>query len=113
MTDSPVLWQEVTSTIQERTGLAAAYNPWLWQEVTSVIEEMTDIKAESLTPEQTFEELGFDSLTTVEIAVAAEERFGVNIADEELLALSTLGEVVAYIEGLVTPDAPLAAVGRR
>lgn len=88
-------------------------NPELWQEVTSVIEEMTDLKAESLSPEQTFEELGFDSLTTIEIAVAAEERLGINIADGELLALRTLGEVVGYIEGLVTAEAPRALAGIR
>lgn len=113
MSINPELWQEVTSVIEERTGLAAAYNPVLWQEVTSVIEEMTDLKADSLTPDQTFEELGFDSLTTIEIAVAAEERLGVNIADGELLALRTLGEVVAYIEGLVTAEAPRALAGIR
>jgi acyl carrier protein len=78
-----------------------AYNPVLWQEFTSII-------AENLTPEQTFEELGFDSLTTVEIVIEAEERFGVRIADEELLGLRTIGEVVAYIEGLVTAAAPPA-----
>ena len=81
-----------------------AYNPVLWQEFTSII-------AENLTPEQTFEELGFDSLTTVEIVIEAEERFGVSIADEELLGLRTIGEVVAYIEGLVTAAAPPALVG--
>jgi acyl carrier protein len=86
------------------------YNPVLWQEVTSIIAEMTGLEAESLTPEQTFEEVGFDSLTTVEIVVAAEERLGVSIADEELLALSTIGEVVAYIEGLVTAAGPRAVV---
>lgn len=86
------------------------YNPVLWQELTSIIEEMTGLKAESLTPEQTFEELGFDSLTTVEIVVGAEDRLGVSIADEELLALRTIGEVAAYIEGLVTAGAPPALV---
>jgi acyl carrier protein len=86
------------------------YNPVLWQEVTSIIAEMTGLEAESLTPEQTFEEVGFDSLTTVEIVVAAEERLGVSIADEELLGLSTIGEVVAYIEGLVAAAGPRAVV---
>ncbi len=80
-------------------------NPVLWQEVTSIISEMTDLEAESLTPEQTFEELGFDSLTTIEIVVAAEDRFGVSIDDEQLLTLRTIGEVVAYFEGLVTTEA--------
>ncbi len=75
-----------------------AYNPVLWQEVTSII-------AENLTPEHTFEELGFDSLTTVEIVMTAEERFGVSIDDEHLFTLRTIGEIVAYIEGLVTAEA--------
>jgi acyl carrier protein len=91
--------------------MASTYNPVLWQELTSIIAEMTGLEAEGLTPEQTFEELGFDSLTTVEIVVEAEDRFGVSVADEELLGLRTIGEVVAYIEGLVTAAAPPALVG--
>jgi acyl carrier protein len=78
-----------------------AYNPVLWQEVTAIV-------AENLRPEHTFENLGFDSLSIVEIIMTAEERFGVSIVDEEVLALRTIGEVVAYIDGLVTAAAPRA-----
>ncbi len=87
-----------------------AVNPVFWQELTSIIAEMIGLDAERLTPEQTFDDLGFDSLTTVEIVIAAEDRFGVSIPDEELFALRTLGEVVAYVEGLVTAGAPCALV---
>jgi acyl carrier protein len=89
-----------------------AYNPALWQEVTEIVEEMTGIEAESLTSDQTFDELGFDSLTTVEIAVAAEERLGVRIPDETLIELRTVGEAVECIAALMTsPDGatPVAA----
>jgi acyl carrier protein len=89
------------------------YTPAIWQEVTEIIEEMTGLDPESLKAEQTFDELGFDSLTTVEIAVAAEERLGVRIPDEALLEMRTIGEAVACIEGLLSAGASQpAAAGR-
>jgi acyl carrier protein len=88
------------------------FNPALWQEVTEIIEEMTGLVAASLTAAQTFEELGFDSLTTVEIAVAAEERLGVRIPDERLLELTTIGDAVGCIEELLETPAPAVLFGR-
>jgi acyl carrier protein len=44
------------------------------------------------------EDLDVDSLSMVEIALAAEERFGVKIPDDELANLKTVGDAVTYIE---------------
>ena len=88
------------------------HNPLLWQEVTEIIEEMTGLEAARLTADQTFDELGFDSLTTVEVAVAAEERLGVRIDEEQLLELRTIGDAVACIEVLLTGRAPVAVAAR-
>lgn len=88
------------------------FNPVLWQEVTEIIEEMTGLDATSLTAGQTFDELGFDSLTTVEIAVAAEERLGARIPDERLLELTSIGDAVACIEELLAMSAPAVLSGR-
>jgi acyl carrier protein len=88
------------------------HNAALWQEVTAIVEEMTGLEAESLDAEHSFEELGFDSLTTVEIAVAAEERLGVRIPDEELVELRTIGEAVEAIEALLAGNARALTAAR-
>jgi acyl carrier protein len=44
------------------------------------------------------DDLDVDSLSMVEVAMAAEEKFGVKIPDEELPNLKTVGDAVSYIE---------------
>ena len=44
-------------------------------------------------------DLGVDSLGTVELTMALEEEFNIDLPDEEAEKLSTVGEVVKYIEG--------------
>lgn len=50
-------------------------------------------------------DLGIDSLTMVEVVVAAEDRFGLVIADDDWSRFVTAGDVVAYIEraGTIAP----------
>ncbi len=50
-------------------------------------------------------DLGIDSLTMVEVVVAAEDRFGLVIADDDWSRFVTAGDVIAYIEraGIITP----------
>ena len=52
-----------------------------------------------MTPEAKFiEDLGADSLDTVELVMAFEEEFGAEIPDEDAEKLQTVGDVVKYIE---------------
>jgi acyl carrier protein len=52
-----------------------------------------------VTPEAKFiEDLGADSLDTVELVMAFEEEFGAEIPDEDAEKLQTVGDVVKYIE---------------
>ena len=44
------------------------------------------------------DDLDVDSLSMVEVVVAAEERFGVSIPDDEVKSLKTVGDAVSYIE---------------
>jgi acyl carrier protein len=63
-----------------------------------VVEEVTGISADQVTPHKTFAfDLDIDSLSMVEIATAAEDKFGVAIPDEALKDLNTVGDAVAYI----------------
>ena len=55
--------------------------------------------AEEVTPEAAFiEDLGADSLDTVELVMAFEEEFGIVIPDEEADKIRTVGQAIKYIE---------------
>ena len=67
--------------------------------VKSIIVEQLGVKAEDITPESSFiNDLGADSLDTVELVMALEEEFGVEIPDEDAEKISTVGEAIKYIE---------------
>ena len=54
--------------------------------------------AEDVTPEKTFvDDLDIDSLSMVEIAVAAQDKFGVEIPDDQLKDLTTVQDVVTFV----------------
>jgi acyl carrier protein len=66
--------------------------------LAEIVHEITGIKTEQVVPGATFvDDLDIDSLSMVEVAVAAEERFGVRIPDEDLTKLKTVGDAVAFI----------------
>ncbi len=70
-----------------RTGLA------------EILEEVAGVLPADVSEEKSFtDDLDVDSLSMVEIALAAEERFGVKIPDDELANLRTVGDAVGYIE---------------
>ena len=68
--------------------------------IKRIIEQQLGVKAEQVTPEAKFiEDLGADSLDTVELVMALEEEFGQEIPDEEAEKLTTVGAVIEHIEG--------------
>jgi acyl carrier protein len=67
--------------------------------VKTIIAEQLGVKPEEVTPEASFvEDLGADSLDTVELVMALEEEFGIEIPDEDAEKMTTVGEAVKYIE---------------
>ncbi len=67
--------------------------------LSEIIEEVAGVPASDVSPEKTFtDDLDIDSLSMVEIAVQAEDRFGVKIPDDELANLKTVADAVAYID---------------
>ena len=63
-----------------------------------IVDEVAGVPADEVTPEKSFvEDLDIDSLSMVEIAVQAEDKFGVKIPDDELAKLSTVSDAVDYI----------------
>ena len=63
-----------------------------------IVEEVAGVAAADVTAEKSFtDDLDIDSLSMVEIAVQAEDKFGVKIPDDELANLKTVGDAVSYI----------------
>ncbi len=69
------------------------------QKIKEIIVEQLGVKADQVVPEAKFiEDLGADSLDTVELVMALEEEFGQDIPDEEAEKLQTVGDVIKYID---------------
>ncbi|MBI2447407.1 MAG: acyl carrier protein [Candidatus Omnitrophica bacterium] len=68
-------------------------------DVKAIIVEQLGVKPEEVTPAASFiDDLGADSLDTVELVMALEEKFGVEIPDEDAEKMRTVGEAIKYIE---------------
>jgi acyl carrier protein len=64
-----------------------------------IIDEIAGVPADEVTPGKSFvDDLDIDSLSMVEIAVAAQDKFGVEIPDEELKNLKTVQDVVNFVQ---------------
>jgi acyl carrier protein len=63
-----------------------------------IIDEIAGVPADQVTPSKTFvDDLDIDSLSMVEIAVAAQDKFGVEIPDDQLKDLKTVQDVIDYV----------------
>ena len=66
--------------------------------LAEIIEEIADVPADEVTPGKSFvDDLDIDSLSMVEIAVAAQDKFGVEIPDDQLKDLKTVQDVVNFV----------------
>lgn len=66
--------------------------------VKDIIINELGVEAEKVTPEASFvEDLGADSLDTVELVMAFEEEFGIEIPDEDAEKMQTVGDAISYI----------------
>ncbi|MCL6551110.1 MAG: acyl carrier protein [Acidothermus cellulolyticus] len=66
--------------------------------LAEIINEVAGIPTSDVQPEKSFtDDLDVDSLSMVEVVVAAEEKFGVRIPDDEVKNLKTVGDAVDYI----------------
>ena len=68
-------------------------------ELAQIVNEIAGVPTGDISPEKSFlDDLDVDSLSMVEIATAAEDKWGIRIPDEDLKDLKTVGDAVAYIE---------------
>ena len=69
------------------------------EKVRSIIVEQLGVEADEVTQEASFtEDLGADSLDIVELVMAFEEEFGIEIPDEDAEKIGRVSEAVSYIE---------------
>ncbi len=68
------------------------------ERVKKIVAEQLGVKEEEVTNDASFvDDLGADSLDTVELVMAFEEEFDIEVPDEEAEKLQAVGDVVAYI----------------
>jgi acyl carrier protein len=68
-------------------------------DLAAIVEDIAGVAADDVQPDKSFvDDLDVDSLSMVEIVVAAEEKFGVRIPDDEVKNLKTVGDAVSFIE---------------
>lgn len=69
------------------------------ERVTDIVVEQLGLERDKVHPESKFvDDLGADSLDTVELVMALEEEFEIEIPDEEAEKITTLREAIAYVE---------------
>ena len=73
--------------------------PFSEDRVKEIIAKELEVEVKQLTPEAKFiEDLGADSLDIVELVMALEEEFGLDIPDEEADKLKTVGDAMNYLK---------------
>ncbi|WP_418601538.1 acyl carrier protein [Haemophilus sp.] len=69
------------------------------ERVKKIIVEQLGVKEENVKPEASFvEDLGADSLDTVELVMALEEEFDIEIPDEEAEKITTVQSAIDYVQ---------------
>lgn len=69
------------------------------ENVKMILSSQFDVEEDSITPETNIaDDLGADSLDVVDMLMSLEDEFDVEIPDEEIERIRTVGELVAYIE---------------
>ena len=68
------------------------------EKVKEILIAQLDVKPEQITPQaRIVEDLGADSLDTIELVMAFEEEYGIEIPDEKAERLRTVGDVIEYL----------------
>jgi acyl carrier protein len=67
--------------------------------LAAILEEVAGVEPSDVSLDKTFiDDLDVDSLSMVEVVVAAEEKFDVKIPDDDVKSLKTVGDAVSYIQ---------------
>lgn len=71
----------------------------IFEKIRDLLAEQLDIPADSITPESDIiDDLEADSLTVLDMVMTLEDEFDIEIPDEDVEKLRTIGSVVSYVE---------------
>ena len=71
----------------------------VFEKVKSILIDQLDVEEEKVTPEASIaDELGADSLDIVDLVMSLEEEFDLEIPDDQVENIKTVGDIVKYIE---------------
>jgi acyl carrier protein len=89
----------VTTQTHRKETTAMATTEEIRADLAEIVNEVAGIPVEDVKLDKSFvDDLDVDSLSKVEVVVAAEEKFGVSIPDDEVKNLKTVGDAVSFIE---------------
>jgi acyl carrier protein len=91
---SPAGWPRGITHVKEVNGMAYSE-----EKAKEIIARELEVSVDQLAPEAKFiEDLGADSLDTVELVMALEEEFGLDIHDEDADKFKTVGDALNYLK---------------
>jgi acyl carrier protein len=74
-------------------------NKQLVEEISTIIEERLGVSAADITPEKSLiNDLGADSLDSVELIMSIEQKFGISIPEEAAENIKTVGDIISYVQ---------------
>ena len=77
----------------------------VFEKVRKLIVDQFDVEADEVTAESSIiDDLGADSLDVVDLISAVEDEFDVQIPDEKVEGIKTIGDIVAFIESATSED---------
>ena len=72
------------------------------ERIVEIVTREMGVDADEVTPNASFQDdLGADSLDVVEMIMAIEDAFGIDIPDEEGMEIATVGQAIAYVESKI------------
>lgn len=75
----------------------------VFERVRGIIVDKLGVEAKEVTPEASFaNDLGADSLDTVELIMELEKEFNITIPDQDAQKISTVGDVIKYLEARIS-----------
>ena len=70
----------------------------IFEKIAALLAEQFGVEADSITMDTSFEDLGADSLASVELVMALEEAAGISIDDADVAGLKTVGDILTYLK---------------
>ena len=75
------------------------------ERITEIIITQLGATADEIVPEASFiDDLGADSLDIVELVMAIEEEFGIEVPDEDAERMQNIGDVISYVQEKTSED---------